>query len=112
MRLMLGTKERPSLLVNVKQEYSPTHFDFEVINGRWDGTYTDGYVTVWGCPSGDYTSLDKVEILSDNQDRLRSSNDWDRGYEDVFANFHNPDYVAPKPKKVELPASWDDDIAF
>ena len=27
MRLMLGTKERPSLLVNVKQEHRPGHFD-------------------------------------------------------------------------------------
>jgi len=112
MRLMLGTQERPSLLVNVKQEFSPTHFDFEVINGRWDGTYTDGYVTVWGCPSGDYSSLDKVEILTDNQDRLRSGSNWDRGYETVFENFHNPDYVAPKLQPVEYPANWDDDITF
>jgi hypothetical protein len=111
MRLMLGTKERPSLLVNVKQEHGPDHFDFWVVNGNWDGTYTDGYVTVWGCPSGDYSSLDKIEILCDDQDRLRSS-DWSRGYEDVFVNFNNPDYVAPKPKKVEYPASWDDDIPF
>lgn len=109
MRLMLGTKERPSLLVNVKDDYDPAHFDFEVVNGRWDGTYTDGYITVHH-PWEPFSSLDKMEILSDNQDRLRSSN-WDRGYEDVFANFHNPDYVAPKPAPVVYD-DMDDDIPF
>jgi len=109
MRLMLGTKERPSLLVNVKQEYSPTHFDFEVINGRWDGTYTDGYVTIWGCPSGDYSSLDKVEILTDNQDRLRCR--WTSDYQEVFNNWDNPNYVAPKPEPVVFD-DMDDDIPF
>ena len=111
MRLMLGTPERPSLLVNVKQEYSPTHFDFWVVNGAWEGTYTNGYITIWGSPSGDWSSLEKMEILCDNQDRLRSP-DWYGEYNEVFANFNNPDYVAPKPKKVELPASWEDDIPF
>lgn len=110
MRLMLGTTERPSLLVNVKQEYSPTHFDFWVVNGNWDGTYYNGHVTVYGCPSGDYSSLDKIEILCNNQDRLRSS-DWSGGYETVFTNFSNPDYVAPKPKPVVF-HDMDDDIPF
>lgn len=110
MRLMLGTKERPSLLVNVKQEHSPSHFEFEVINGRWDGTYTNGYITVHH-PWEPFSSLDKMEILCDNQDRLRSSGNWDRGYETVFENFHNPDYVAPKPKPVVF-ADMDDDIPF
>lgn len=109
MRLMLGTKDNPSLLVAVEQEYSPTHFEFWVINGCWKGTFYDGYVTVHGCPSGDYSSLDKVEVLSDNQDRLRCGRD---EYNDVFANFHNPDYVAPKPKKVVLPSYRDDDVPF
>lgn len=109
MRLMLGTKERPSLLVNVKQEYSTTHFDFEVINGRWDGTYTNGYVTVWGCPSGDFSSLEKVEILTDNQDRLRCC--WNSDYQEVFNNWDNPDYVAPKPNPVVF-NDMDDDIPF
>lgn len=106
---MLGTKERPSLLVTVKQEYSPTHFDFEVINGRWDGTYTDGYITIHH-PWEPFTSLDKMEILCDNQDRLRSGG-WYGEYNDVFANFHNPDYVAPKPKPVVFD-DMDDDIPF
>ena len=111
MRLMLGTKERPELLVNVGQEYSPTHFDFWVVNGAWNGTYYNGHVTVHDCPSGDYSSLDKVEILCNNQDRLRSS-DWSGGYQEVFNNFHDETYVAPKPEPVKLPASWDDDIPF
>ena len=106
MRLMLGTKERPSLLVDIEQEYSPTHFEFWVINGAWEGTFYNGHVTVYGCPSGDYSSLDKVEVLTDNQDRLRGD------YQDVFNNFDNPEYVAPKPEKVVLPADWDDDIPF
>lgn len=111
MRLMLGQSGKPSLLVNVEQEHSPTHFEFWVVNGNWNGTYTDGYVTTHNCPSGDYSSLDKVEILCDNQDRLRSS-DWSGGYQEVFNNFHDENYVAPKPKPVKLPASWDDDIPF
>lgn len=110
MRLMLGTQERPKLLVNVEQEYSPTHFDFWVVNGNWNGTFYNGYVTVYNCPSGDYSSLDKVEILCDNQDRLRSS-DWSGGYQEVFSNFHNPDYVAPKPEPVMFD-DMDDDIPF
>lgn len=110
MRLMLGTKERPSLLVNIKQEYNKDHFDFWVVNGNWDGTYYNGHITVWH-PDYPWTELEKIEILSDNQDRLRSS-DWSGGYQEVFNNFNDPLYIAPKPKKVELPASWDDDIPF
>jgi hypothetical protein len=106
---MLGTKDRPSLLVEIKQEYSPTHFDFWVVNGCWDGTYNNGHVTVW-YPDGPWTELDKTEILCDNQDRLRSVPSYE--YQEVFNNFDDPDYVAPKPKKVKLPADWDDDIAF
>jgi hypothetical protein len=103
---MLGTSERPSLLVNVGQEYSPTHFDFWVVNGAWDGTFYNGYVTVHH-PYNPYSSLDKVEILCNNQDRLRSS-DWSGGYQEVFNNFHDETYVAPKPEPVKYPASWDD----
>jgi len=109
MRLMLGTQERPSLLVNVKQEYSTTHFDFWVVNGNWDGTFYNGYVTVHH-PYNPHSSLDKIEILCDNQDRLRSS-DWSGGYQTVFDNFNNPDYVAPKPKPVVFD-DMDDDIPF
>lgn len=110
MRLMLGTQERPSLLVNVNEDHSPDHFDFWVVNGAWDGTYTNGYITVHH-PWHPFSSLDKMEILTDNQDRLRSS-DWYGEYNEVFANFSNPNYVAPKQQPVKYPASWDDDIPF
>lgn len=105
MRLMLGTVERPSLLVSVHQEKSPTHFDFWVVNGCWEGTFYNGYVTVYGCPSGDYSSLDRVEILTNNQDRLRGD------YNDVFNNFDNPNYVAPESEVVRFD-DIDDDIPF
>jgi len=107
---MLGHNEQPSLLVNIQQEFSPTHFEFWVVNGAWEGTYTNGHVTVWH-PDEPWSSLDKTEILCDNQDRLRTTGEWG-GYQEVFNNFHNPDYVAPKPEKVELPECWDDDIPF
>jgi hypothetical protein len=110
MRLMLGYRGKPSLLVEVGQEYGPNHFDFKVINGRWEGVYYNGYVSVLDCPSGDYSLLEKADILCDDQDRLRSVPYYD--YQEVFNNFHNPAYVAPKPKPVEYPSSWDDDIAF
>ena len=105
MRLMLGTVDNPSLLVDVEQEYSPTHFEFWVVNGAWKGTYTNGHVTVWH-PDEPWSELDKTEILCDNQDRLRGH------YNDVFWNFHDVNYVAPKPKEFVAPASWDDDIPF
>ena len=110
MRMMLGCNNRPSLLVDVGQEYSPTHFDFRVVNGRWDGTYYNGYVTVHDCPSGDYSSLDKVEILCNDQDRLRCVPWYE--YQQAFDNFDNPNYVAPRAEKFVTPASWDDDIPF
>ena len=109
MRLMLGTKDNPSLLVDVGQEYSPDHFDFRVINGCWDGTYYNGHVTVWH-PDNPWTELDKTEILCDNQDRLRSIPWYD--YQTVFDNFDNPNYVAPKAEKFVTPEGWDDDIPF
>lgn len=105
MRLMLGTKEYPSLLVEIGQEKSPTEFDFWVINGAWHGSFYDGHVTVWNPPCGSWSSLDMTEILTDNQDRLRGD------YNVVFNNFDNLDYVAPKPKVVVFD-DMDDDIPF
>ena len=105
MRLMLGTKDQPSLLVSVDQEYNPTHFEFCVVNGCWHGTYHNGHVTVWH-PDQPWTELDKTEILCDNQDRLRGE------YQDVFNNFDNPEYVAPKRDKYYVPDWLDDDIPF
>ena len=107
MRLMLGTKERPSLLVNIGQEYGAAHFDFWVVNGAWEGTFYNGYVTVHH-PWNPHSSLDKVEILCNNQDRLRCGAG---EYQDVFNNFHDENYVAPKRKPVVF-ADMDDDIPF
>ena len=104
MRLMLGTKDCPSLLVDVQQEKSPSEFDFWVINGAWQGSFYNGYVTVHH-PWNPHSSLDKVEILTDNQDRLRGE------YQEVFDNFDNVDYVAPKREPVVF-AGMDDDIPF
>lgn len=86
MRLMLG-KNSPELLVDIGHKYSPTHFDFHVINGQWDGTYYNGHITVHNCPGGDYSNLDKVDILCDNQDQLWGVS-WD-DYQAVFNNFDN-----------------------
>jgi len=105
-RLMLGVGGRPSLLVKVLKQ-SDEGFDFRVINGAWDGkfTYTDvdtGSVFI------EYTkeTVDNVQVLCENQDRLRGD------YNDVFFNFDDESYVAPQPHKVEYPDYWDDDIAF
>jgi hypothetical protein len=105
MRLMLGTKNTPSLLVDVEEEFDPNNFNFWVINGNWNGKFTNGYLTVLGSPSGDVTWLDKIEILCYNQCRLTGD------YNTVFTNFDNPNYVAPsiKRKDEEL---YNDDIPF
>lgn len=108
---MLGKGTMPELLVTVDADYNPNYFDFRVVNGLWDGIFNRGYITILGCPGGDFSSLDKTEILCSNQDRLRCS-DWNGEYQIVFNNFDNPDYVAPEPKKFVVPADWDDDIAF
>ncbi len=100
MRLMLGTKNEPSLLIDIQQEYSSTHFDFWVINGSWEGTFYNGYITIHH-PHNPWSDLDKMEILCDNQDRLRGN------YQDVFEHFHDVNYVAPKEKVIRT--TWDDD---
>ena len=104
MRLLLGTMDYPSLLVDIGQEKSPTEFDFWVVNGAWEGTFYNGYVTVHH-PWNPHSSLEKIEILCDNQDRLRGD------YQEVFDNFHNPNYVAPKREPVVF-HNMDDDIPF
>jgi hypothetical protein len=101
---MLGTKDQPSLLVDIQQEHSTNHFEFWVVNGAWEGTYTNGYITIHH-PWNPHSSLEKVEILSDNQDRLRGE------YQDVFDNFRNPNYVAPKREPVVF-HDMNDDIPF
>lgn len=109
---MLGTANEPRLLVDVSEFRSPTDFDFCVVNGHWNGTFYNGHVTVW-TPDNPWTELDKTEILTDNQDRLRGS------YHTVFEHFHDLNYVAPKPKEYSIPSNlgyyetgWDDDLPF
>jgi hypothetical protein len=102
---MLGTVERPSLLVDIEQEKSSSEFDFWVVNGAWHGTFTNGHITVWDPPTGSWSKLDIDEILCDNQDRLRGD------YQEVFNNFDNPNYVAPNREPVVF-HNMDDDIPF
>ena len=113
MRLMLGTVDRPSLLVTVEEDYNPANFKFRVINGAWDGQFINGNITVFGSPGGDFSSLDKIEILTDNQDRLRCDFTKFGDYNTVFANFDNIEYVAPAYKYTKEDfADMDDDIPF
>lgn len=112
MRLMLGNiNSGPTLLVTVDDNYDPTNFKFEVINGGWYGTFKNGEVRVNDKYDNEPVAFD-VEILTDNQDRLRCDFTVFGDYNTVFDNFHNPNYVAPEYKKFEAPANWDDDIAF
>ena len=101
---MLGSTDCPSLLIELEQEKSPTEFEFWVVNGAWYGTFTNGHITVWH-PDRPWTELSKTEILCDNQDRLRGN------YQEVFNNFDNPDYVAPRREVVRFD-DMDDDIPF
>lgn len=105
MRLMLGNGTEPGLLVEVDDSYDPALFEFYVINGAWYGKFTNGYLTVLGCPGGAFSVLKLTEIICDNQDRLRGH------YDGVFENFANPNYIAAKPKKVEY-RDMNDDIPF
>lgn len=109
MRLMLGTPGNPVLLVRVENDYESTYFKFTVINGAWHGLFTDGYITIYGAPSGDFSSLDKMEILTANQDRLRGEDAWD--YQTVFNNFHDPNYVGGWEPVTKFNFE-DDDIPF
>ena len=63
-----------------------------------------GFISVFECPGGDFTSLEKCKILTDNQHRLRGD------YQTVFNNIHNEAYVAPSYAKYHQ--SIDDDIPF
>lgn len=110
MRLMLGTPGIPSLLVTVDDDFDPAHFAFTVINGAWEGKFTNGHVTVLGIPGGgDYSDLGITHILTEEQDRLRGENSWD--FQTVFNNFDNPAYVGPVWEKVVFD-NMDDDIPF
>lgn len=116
MRVMLGNDKYPSLLVSVVDNYDPTDFSFWVVNGLWPGHFTDGHISVnydstnncWAECQGPepWSKLNKLKILTDNQDRLRGD------YRDVFNNFDNPDYVAPMPVYDSTDFDDDDDIPF
>ena len=109
MRLMLGfpaiydIPEQPILLVAVNEGFDPGDFDFEVINGLWTGQLKDGKVYIGGV---EIKHARMVEILCNDQDRLRGD------YQDVFANFDNPNYKAPVPKYREPREYYDDGIPF
>lgn len=108
MRLMLGTEGNPSLLVSVADNYDPTNFGFEVINGAWEGHFTNGHISIlggYGYGPLPYTNLDTIEILCRAPDRLRGN------YQEVFNNFDNPNYAAPKSKYTQDDFD-DDDIPF
>jgi hypothetical protein len=103
MRLMLGSKGRAHLLVSVADDFHRGDFKFEVENGDWSGRFVLGAILI-----GERMSHGDVEILCDNQDRLRGD------YKEVFANYDNPNYIAPTYKTLatETPSNWDGDIAF
>ena len=103
MRVMLGKDTEPSLLVDVESGNYPTEFKFWVVNGAWYGSFINGMVIV---DHYLHHQVDNMLILCDNQDRLRGE------YQDVFENFDNPNYVAPKPEYKPLSADWYDDIPF
>ena len=109
-RLMLGTDydNPPTLLIEVEKEENGS-FHFWVVNGAWDGKFVYNEPMSLGCGSVFINRtkewVHNVMILCDNQDRLRGD------YQDVFINFEDESYVAPKPKVVKLPEDWDD-IAF
>jgi hypothetical protein len=102
MRLMLGTTDRPDLLVEVDNDFNATDFVFNVVNGCWKGTFKNGDIRV-----NDFHDESIVKsgltILTYNQDRLRGE------YQDVFYNFNNIQYIAPKYKTISTNV---DDIPF
>lgn len=77
---MLGVNGEPNLLVEVERDYSPTNFDFWVVNGAWNGTFNNGHVTVWH-PKNPWTSLEKSEVICDDQHLLHGD------YAKVFNHF-------------------------
>lgn len=109
MRMMLGTNNIPSLLIGIDEENfaGRSNFTFCVINGSWDGSFINGKIAKIDYENDTLTPMGEMEIICENQDRLRGD------LEDVFLNFNNPNYVAPKPN-FERPVSWgyDDNIPF
>lgn len=114
IRLMLGVSGEPALLVEAPSDWKDKEvFDFYVVNGAWNGrltkeSFNTGTVRVEPNQKRfDEDEQNLVEILTDNQDRLRGN------YQDVFDNFSNKDYKAPEYKFVAaVDDCYDDDIAF
>lgn len=105
---MLNTVNgEPSLLVDVDDNYDPKDFTFWVINGAWRGKFVNGNMSVNDKYDSVCTFCRGMTISCDNQDRLRGD------YQEVFNNFDNVDYVAPKPEYKKTGSDdYDDDIAF
>lgn len=106
MRYMLGVNGEPSLLVEVIVQTN-IGFKFSVINGGWDG-YFEYNDARFGDVLVEYTktTVEGVEILTANQDRLRGD------YQDVFENFDDESYIAPVVVFNPQEDEYDDDIAF
>lgn len=101
--MMLGNENGfPRLLVSLGKYIDDKNFSFDVINGGWEGQIKDGHLIV------DHDNEDHgiIQILCKDQDRLRGN------YNDVFNNFHDVNYVAPKEEPISYPADFDDDIPF
>ena len=99
MRLALSNQNGALLLIETKNTKKRNRFDFYVVNGGWAGKYTNGRITVYEPDDISWTSLDKMTIITDNQDRLRGD------YNDVFFHLDNPEYIAPKNDFYD----WNDD---
>ena len=105
MRLMLRCNGVPSLLVSVeKPDIDLNVFDFYVVNGNWNGAYTNGRITIKNCPGGDYSTLEEFDIMCISEERLQGH------YQDVFSNIDNPDYAPTVLNKYSH--DMDDDIPF
>lgn len=104
MRVMLGRCNKPpSLLVDMDSCSLPQ--SFWVINGAWPGVlHKNGEITIIH-PTEPYSTFGaNYSVVCSDEDRLRGD------YQDVFDNFDNPNYIAPKSKIVF--DDLDDDIAF
>lgn len=77
----------PQLLVTCDTLSRP--FKFSVINGAWDGVMNpDGSIYVYRYGEI-YTTISSSQILCTDEARLMTSSD---RYEEIFDNFHNPNY--------------------
>jgi hypothetical protein len=99
MRIMLGTSNKPYLLVDVNSKYDPLEFHFDVINGDWLGYFKNNRIY---CENTKEWLPEAADIICIDQDRLRGH------YKDVFDNFSNPKYIAPKIESTVTSVFYDD----